>query len=67
MKFQGFNSYPNFIINIFIYLFYIFLPILGFTNPTLLTEISSSRFVRKAMYTHIVSKHLHKQESQHDA
>jgi hypothetical protein len=33
----------------------------GFTNPTPLTEISSSRFVRKRMYTHIVSRHMHKQ------
>jgi hypothetical protein len=34
---------------------------LGITNPTPLIEISSSKFVRKGMYTHIVSKHMHKQ------
>jgi hypothetical protein len=36
--------------NLFIYLFYyFFMQILGFTNPTPLTEISSSRFVRKGI------------------
>jgi hypothetical protein len=39
----------NTIINIFIY-FIFFLSILGFTNPTPLTEISSSRFVRKGIH-----------------
>jgi hypothetical protein len=29
--------------------------------PPPLTEILSSRFVRKRVYTHIVSKHMHKQ------
>ena len=32
-----------------------------------LTEISSPRFERKGMYTHMVSTHMHKQKSQHDA
>jgi hypothetical protein len=32
-----------------------------------LTEILSSRFVRKRMYIHIISEHMHKQESHHDA
>jgi hypothetical protein len=32
-----------------------------------LTEISSSRFVRKGMYTHIVPAHMYKEKSQHDA
>jgi hypothetical protein len=46
---------------LFILLLFFHMQILGFTNPTPLTEISSSRFVR--VYTHIVSKHLHKQRN----
>jgi hypothetical protein len=72
MNSKGFRNSRNTIIDIlflyFIILLYFFLlPILGFTNPTPLTEISSSRLVRKRMYNHIVSEHMHKQESQHDA
>jgi hypothetical protein len=45
-----------------IYFIIIFLiPILGLTNPTPLTEISSSRFVRKRGCNHVISKHMHKQ------
>jgi hypothetical protein len=36
---------------------------LDLTNPTPLTEISSSGFVRISMYTHIVSTHMRKQKS----
>jgi hypothetical protein len=52
-----------------LFYFFIFfsLQILGFTNPTPLTEISSSRFVRKGMYNHIVLEHMHKQKFRHDA
>jgi hypothetical protein len=46
---KGSPKHP--LINLLIYLFYYFflLPILGFTNPTALTEISSSRFARKGI------------------
>jgi hypothetical protein len=69
MNSKGFKNSRNTIIDTFISLFYYFflLPILGFTNPTPLIEISSSRLVRKRMYNHIVLEHMHKQESQHDA
>jgi hypothetical protein len=45
------ESPKHLVINLFIYSFYFFflIPILGFTNPTPLTEISSSRFVRKGI------------------
>jgi hypothetical protein len=36
--------------------------ILGITNPTPLTEISPSRFVRKRVYNHVISKYMHKQK-----
>jgi hypothetical protein len=40
-------SIIDILISLFYYFIFIFLPFLGFTNPTPLTEISSSRFVRK--------------------
>jgi hypothetical protein len=49
--FHIFFSFPNsqsiIILYLLIYYIYFFLQILGLTNPTPLTEISSSRFVRK--------------------
>jgi hypothetical protein len=48
-------------LHIFILLLLIFfIQILGLTNPTPLTEILSSRFVRKGC-NHVISKHMHKQ------
>jgi hypothetical protein len=66
-RFQEFPNHYNKYICLFILLLLFFLTILGFTNPTPLKEISSSRLVRKRMYNHIVSEHMHKQESQHVA
>jgi hypothetical protein len=46
----------------YIYLFIYFIfsyPIYGLTNPTSLTEISSPRFVRKGVYNHVISNHMH--------
>jgi hypothetical protein len=53
-KFQQFSKHYHKHICLFIlfYLLYFFLlPNLGFTNPTPLTKISSSRFVRKGCIT----------------
>src|SRR5688572_4145591 len=53
LRVQIFNTYSKSVMKQYIYIcfiiiIYIFLvQILGLTNPTLLTEISSSRFVRK--------------------
>jgi DMSO/TMAO reductase YedYZ heme-binding membrane subunit len=47
---QGIPKTPTYkFIYLFIYYIFFLIPILGFTNPTPLTEISSSRFVRKGM------------------
>jgi hypothetical protein len=56
---------------IFLYLFIYFIifllyNFLGFTNPTPLKEILSSRLVRERMYPELVSKHVHNQEFRHD-
>jgi hypothetical protein len=65
---EGFNNSQNTIKIIFVYLFYLLLyKFWALKNPTHLTEISSSRFVRKGMYTHIVSTHMYKRKSHHDA
>ena len=50
---------PNYLFIYFIIIIFL-IPILGFTNPTPLKEISSSRLVRKGMY---FSKHMHNQKS----
>jgi hypothetical protein len=59
----GLNSNSYLIITFLSLLFYYFflIQIWGLTNPTPLTEISSSRFVRKGCITHIVLEHTHKQ------
>jgi hypothetical protein len=46
---------------------YIFLPILGLTNPTPLNRNLVLEICKERVYTHIVSTHMHEQRSQHDA
>jgi hypothetical protein len=49
-------------------LFIIFFPpTLGFTNPTPLKNNLVLEICKERVYTHIVSIHMHKQKSQHDA
>jgi hypothetical protein len=49
-RFQKFSKHYYKYIYLFIYLFIFLLPMLGFTNPTLLKEISSARLIRKRVY-----------------
>jgi hypothetical protein len=61
--------YLNLLFHLFIYLFYYYYfltHILGITNPTPLTEISSSRFVRKGYITKL-SQTYAQAKSHHDA
>ena len=61
------EKYPLiYLTNHFILLLF-FIPILGFTNPTPLNRNLVLEICKKGMYTHIVSSHMHKQKSRHDA
>jgi hypothetical protein len=50
-----------------IYIYVFLLPILGLTNPTPLNRNFVLEICMERVYNHAVSKHMHKQKSQHDA
>jgi hypothetical protein len=41
--------------------------LLGITNPTPLNKNLVPEICKERVYNHVISKHMHKQKSQHDA
>ena len=65
---NGYIILKPYIIIFFIYIIInFFIQNLGFTNPTPLNRNLVLAICNERVYTHIVSTHVHKQKSQHDA